>query len=91
MNPVCSVSPESRPTYAVLGCGIGGLAPIIHYFQQNAARMPYGTYRQRGDFIGSGAIERAGKPMTAARIKGPGMRWNVTDLNALLALRCVFL
>ena len=67
------------------------LAPIIHYFQQNIARMRYGTYRQRGYFIGSGAIESAGKQLTAARIKGPGMRWNVTDLNALLALRCVFL
>jgi hypothetical protein len=67
------------------------LAPIIHYFQQNAARMRYGTYRARGLFIGSGAVESAGKQITAARIKGPGMRWNVHDLNALLALRCVFL
>jgi hypothetical protein len=68
-----------------------GLAPIIHYFQQNQVRMRYGTYQQRGYFIGSGAIESAGKQLTAARIKGPGMRWNVADLNALLALRCVFL
>jgi hypothetical protein len=67
------------------------LAPIIHYFQQNVARMRYGTYRQRGYFIGSGAIESAGKQLAAARVKGPGMRWNVTDLNALLMLRCVFL
>jgi len=67
------------------------LAPIIHYFQQNQARMHYGTYQQRGYFIGSGAIESAGKQLTAARIKGPGMRWNVADLNALLTLRCVFL
>ena len=29
--------------------------------------------------------------LTATRIKGPGMRWNVADLNALLVLRCVFL
>jgi hypothetical protein len=67
------------------------LAPILHYFQHNAARMCYGTYRQRGYFIGSGAIESAGKQLTAARVKGAGMRWNVTDLNALLTLRCVFL
>ena len=26
------------------------LAPILHYFQQNAGRMRYGTYRQRGYF-----------------------------------------
>ena len=53
--------------------------------------MRYGTYRQRGYFIGWGAIESADKQLTAARIKGPVMRWNVTDLNVLLALRCVFL
>lgn len=67
------------------------LAPILHYFQQNAGRMCYGTYRQRGYFIGSGAIESAGKQLSAARIKGPGMRWNVTELNLLLTLRCLFL
>jgi len=67
------------------------LAAIIHYFRQNAARMRYGTYRQRGYFIGSGAIESAGKQISAARIKGPGMRWNIAELNLLLTLRCVFL
>lgn len=67
------------------------LAPIVHYFEQNQARMRYGTYRQKGYFIGSGAIESAGKQLAAGRIKGPGMRWNVTEVNALLKLRCVFL
>ncbi|MBI3245051.1 MAG: hypothetical protein HYZ50_00920 [Deltaproteobacteria bacterium] len=67
------------------------LAPIMHYFQQNAGRMRYGTYRHRGYFIGSGAIESAGKQLAAARVKGPGMRWNVMDLNLLRTLRYVFL
>ena len=67
------------------------LAPILHYFEQNQARMRYGTYRQKGYFIGSGAIESAGKQLAAGRIKGPGMRWNVTEVNALLKLRCMFL
>jgi hypothetical protein len=67
------------------------LAPILHYFEQNQHRMRYGTYRQKGYFIGSGAIESAGKQLAAGRIKGPGMRWNVTEVNALLKLRCVFL
>jgi hypothetical protein len=67
------------------------LASVLGYFQHNAARMYYGTYRPREYFIGSGAIESAGKQIAAARIKGPGRRWNVTDLNALLVLRCVFL
>jgi hypothetical protein len=68
-----------------------GLDSILHYVQQNQERLRYGTYQQRGDFIGSGAIESAGKQLTAARMKGPGMRWNVADLNALLTLRCVLL
>ncbi|MGH7964461.1 MAG: hypothetical protein ACRERD_22035, partial [Candidatus Binatia bacterium] len=68
-----------------------GLAAILHYFHPHAPRMCYGTYRARGLFIGSGAIESAGKQLAAARLKGPGMRWNVTDLNALLTLRCMFL
>jgi hypothetical protein len=67
------------------------LAPILHYFEQNQGRMRYGTSRQRGYFIGSGAIESAGKQLAAGRIKGPGMRWNVTEVNALLKLRCLFL
>lgn len=67
------------------------LAPILHYFEQNQGRMRYGTYRQRGYFIGSGAIESAGKQVAAGRIKGPGMRWNVAEVNELLKLRCVFL
>ena len=66
-------------------------APILHYFEQNQGRMRYGTYRQQGYFIGSGAIESAGKQLAAGRIKGPGMRWNVTEVNALLKLRCIFL
>ena len=66
------------------------LAPILHYFEQNQTRMRYGTYRQKGYFIGSGAIESAGKQLAAGRIKGPGMRWNVPEVNALLKLRCVF-
>jgi|SRR5215510_3847481 len=67
------------------------LAPILHYFEQNQDRLRYGTYRQKGYCIGSGAIESAGKQLAAGRIKGPGMRWNVTEVNALLKLRCVFL
>jgi len=67
------------------------LAPILPYCQHNAARMHYGTYRHQGYFIGSGAIESAGKPLAAGRLKGPGMRWTVAEVNALLKLRCLFL
>src|SRR5262249_36025814 len=67
------------------------LASILHYFEQNAARMRYGTYRQRGYFIGSGAIESAGKQLSAAPIKGGGMRWNIPGLHAPPTLSAIFL
>ena len=67
------------------------LAPILHYFEQNQGRMRYGTYRQKGYFMGVGAIESAGKQLATERIKGPGMRWNVMEVNALLKLRCLLL
>ena len=44
-----------------------------------------------GYFIGSGASESAGKQLAAGRITGPGMRWHVTEITALLKLRCLFL
>jgi hypothetical protein len=67
------------------------LAPLLPYFAQNQGRRRYGTSRQRGDFIGAGAIESAGNQLAAGRIQGPGMRWNVTEGNALLKGRCLFL
>ena len=85
-----SAGPVGRPIIRWTSGSGWQLASILHYFEQNAHRMRYGTYRCRGYFIGSGAIESAGKQTAAARIKGPGMRWNVADLNALLVLRCVF-
>ena len=75
-GPVCPVVWEEGSREA---------SPYPDYFRHHQARMRYGTYQRRGYFLGSGTIESAGKQLTAARIKGAGMRWNVTDLNALLA------
>ena len=66
----------------------------------SACRTPIGSFggalsdvlvTELGRVVIEGAIERAGKQLTAARITGAGMRGKVTALNALLALRCVFL
>lgn len=67
------------------------LNEVVTYFNNNHSRMLYGSYRKRGLTIGSGAIESAGKQISRSRVKGPGMRWNVTDLNPLLSMRCAFL
>lgn len=63
------------------------LDDVITYLQNNASRMKYGTYTEKGYFIGSGTIESTAKAVTQFRLKGPGMRWNIHDANKLLALR----
>jgi hypothetical protein len=70
---------------------VPGLENIANYLERNASRMRYKTYRDRGLNIGSGAVESAGKQISSGRIKGPGMRWNILNLNKLLSLRCSFL
>lgn len=67
------------------------LGEVITYLDNNRSRMFYGRFRSQGLFIGSGAIESAGKRIAQGRVKGCGMRWNVPDLNQLLRLRCTFL
>ena len=67
------------------------LQTSITYFENNRTRMLYGKYRADGLMIGSGAIESAGKRIAQGSIKGCGMRWNVSDLNDFLKLRCSFL
>jgi hypothetical protein len=67
------------------------LGKIAAYYENNASRMLYGTYRKNGFAIGSGAIESAGKQLAGARLKGAGMRWNVVDVNPLIAMRAAFL
>jgi hypothetical protein len=62
--------------------------PAVGSERQGASLRRLALREAQGFFIGSGAMESAGNPITAARIKGPGMRWKVTDLNTLLAFLC---
>ena len=61
----------------------------LGYFVRNVARMQYGTFRQRGWFIGSGVIEAGCKTVIGARCKQSGMFWSVPGAENILALRCV--
>jgi hypothetical protein len=49
--------------------------------------MHYPTYRAAGWPIGSGMVESANKLVMQTRLKGPGMRWEPTHVNPMLALR----
>jgi hypothetical protein len=59
------------------------------YFMTNAKRMKYGTFRRKGYFIGSGAIEGACRHIVAQRTKLSGMRWSCSGAQNVLAFRCL--
>jgi hypothetical protein len=61
----------------------------LPYFQNNASRMTYGTFRRKGYFIGSGAIEGACRHIVAQRTKLSGMRWLRTGAADVLTFRCL--
>lgn len=58
------------------------------YFQRNAERMRYPTFRAQGLFVGSGVIEAGCRTVIGVRLKQSGMFWSVRGANAIIALRC---
>ncbi len=44
----------------------------LGYFVRNVARMQCGTFRAKGYFMGSGVVEAAAKPSSAAAASNPG-------------------
>jgi hypothetical protein len=61
----------------------------LSYFENNVARMQYGTFRKKGFFIGSGVVEAGCKTVIGARCKQSGMRWSKPGAQNILALRCI--
>ena len=61
------------------------------YFDCNAERMRYPTFRREGLFVGSGVVEAACKEVIGYRLKRSGMFWTVRGANAIIALRCCVL
>ena len=62
-----------------------------HYFERNAQRMRYPTFRRQHLFVGSGVIEAGCKTVIASRFKRSGMFWSLRGANSILALRCSYL
>lgn len=61
----------------------------LGYFVNNVSRMQYGTFRNKGFFIGSGVIEAGCKTVIGARCKQSGMFWGKLGAENILALRCI--
>lgn len=62
---------------------------VLGYFARNVSRMPYGTFRAAGWFIGSGVVEAGCKTVIGGRCKQSGMFWSKTGAENILALRCL--
>jgi len=66
------------------------LANNVGYFQTHRAHMDYPTYRRKGWPIGSGVTESAVKQFNK-RVKGTEQFWSLSGVEALLALRALWL
>ena len=58
------------------------------YFERNAERMRYPSFRQQGLFAGPGVVAAGCKSVIGARLKCSGMFWTVRGANAIIAPRC---
>ncbi len=58
------------------------------YFNTNAPRMQYPSFRQQRLPIGSGAVEASAKHLVQQRMKRAGSRWSDLGARAILDLRC---
>ena len=59
----------------------------VNYFTENAERMRYKTYLERGYHIGSGVVEATCKHVVAQRVDRAGMHWRPETADAIIALR----
>ena len=57
------------------------------YLENNRDRIKYKDYKDKGYFIGSGAIEGGNKCVIQNRLKQAGMRWNKDGAQYIASLR----
>jgi len=63
------------------------LEKVLAYFTRNQHRMRYDALRAMNFDIGSGVIEGAVRHLIGVRHDGPGMRWGLDRMEAILQLR----
>jgi hypothetical protein len=61
---------------------------LLHYVAERREMLEYDTFERAGWKIGSGPIEAMCKA-TTRRIKGPGMRWDADNAEAMMALEAL--
>ncbi|MDR1111570.1 MAG: hypothetical protein LBP92_12995 [Deltaproteobacteria bacterium] len=65
---------------------VSQLENLINYIQNSRNNIDYASYRSKGYFIGSGAIESSNKTVLQRRLKYGAMRWNVDSGQAVVTL-----
>src|SRR5206468_3649413 len=61
----------------------------MEYLSKRVGQMQYPEYEAAGWPLGSGMVESANKVVVEARLKGAGMRWERTNVDAMVALRTI--
>ena len=60
---------------------------LYGYYHSRLEKMKYAEFREKGYFIGSGAVESANKYLVQARLKQAGMKWLTQGASAMIHLR----
>jgi hypothetical protein len=63
---------------------------LISYYSNNQTRMLYGTYKEMGYCLGSGAIESAHRNVVQQRLKLSGQRWSLNGAQQIVNLRAYY-
>ena len=64
-----------------------GETNLYTYVMNHKSGMDYPKYKEKGYFVGSGAIESANRYIMQNRMKLPGMRWNIQTAQNMLSLK----
>ena len=66
---------------------VEGIVNIYSYMKNNYDCIDYPVYKEKGYFIGSGAIESGHKSTSGERLDLPGMRWSVDGGQYVLSAK----
>lgn len=64
-----------------------GCVNLYNYIVNNKNNINYPLYKEKGFFVGSGAIDSGNKVVLQNRLKLPGMRWNTKTAQFVLSLK----
>jgi hypothetical protein len=68
---------------------VEAVTTALGYLEKRRDQLQYPVFRAAGYPIGSGCGESANKLLVEARLKGSGMHWQRSQVNALVALRTI--